>query len=158
MDSFPQQFRRMRHARGLSQQDVADLFGISQVAVCFWEQGRARPPRPKEVLARLRAIPSARVEDSDIVADARRSQLRELMRLLHASDIVNDAAGACAAVDESTFPGYGVGIKATTSKLSRIGNHLLERSRRIIRELEERGACLPIVRGTPRKGRKPRGR
>lgn len=45
--------RELREKSGLTQQDVANLLGISRVSVSGWEVGRHKPNLEPEVMAKL---------------------------------------------------------------------------------------------------------
>jgi len=42
-DSWPKKIRRLRKARGLTQQQAADLIGYHWVTISRWENDNARP-------------------------------------------------------------------------------------------------------------------
>ena len=41
--AFGQRLQEARKAKGFSQEDLADLLGVSHVQVAFWEMGRNAP-------------------------------------------------------------------------------------------------------------------
>lgn len=47
---FAERVRSLRNERGLSQQDLADLLGISQSAVGLWEAGMRSAPRGNNLI------------------------------------------------------------------------------------------------------------
>lgn len=42
--TFAAQIKQARHAAGLTQQQAADLLGVSKSTYCNWEAGRNEPP------------------------------------------------------------------------------------------------------------------
>lgn len=50
----PEQLREWRKARGLTQQQIAELVGVSDRAIKYWEQGaRKIPPMLEKLLEAL---------------------------------------------------------------------------------------------------------
>lgn len=47
---MPALARQLRLQVGLSQNDVADIVGVTAAAVSFWESGQRHPRDPKHVL------------------------------------------------------------------------------------------------------------
>lgn len=47
---FAERIKSLRAAKGLSQQDLADLLGVSQSAVGLWEAGMRSAPRGNNLL------------------------------------------------------------------------------------------------------------
>ncbi len=44
MSASPEDVKRWRQALGLSQRGAAELLGVSERTVTYWEQGRQHPP------------------------------------------------------------------------------------------------------------------
>ncbi len=56
-ESMPQRIARLRHARGLSQEQLAEALGVSRQAISKWETGQANPDiRYLAALSRLLGV------------------------------------------------------------------------------------------------------
>jgi len=86
-------FRAEREALGLTQPQVAELFGVSQSAVSLWERGRRKgsPEQQASLVARLRrAVEAAQLEAEP--ADAGRAHESALEPGVTSWTVETDAA------------------------------------------------------------------
>ncbi|MFE7135821.1 helix-turn-helix domain-containing protein [Streptomyces sp. NPDC057638] len=63
----PKERRRLREARGLSQQAVAAAIGVTRATIRAWESGRSSPRGPRRTAyAELLGLPGARSDDAPV--------------------------------------------------------------------------------------------
>jgi transcriptional regulator with XRE-family HTH domain len=74
-EPFPQRLQRLRAAKGMSLDRLANLLGVSKPTVWAWEQGRARPA--PERIGKLAKV--LEVEQSDLVPSLDTPAHRELL-------------------------------------------------------------------------------
>jgi transcriptional regulator with XRE-family HTH domain len=56
METMGQRIKALREARGMSQQEIADVVGVSKSAVSQWELGQSKDIKLRTFLALLEAL------------------------------------------------------------------------------------------------------
>ena len=88
-ETFGEKLSRLRKARCWTQSDLAQQLGVTETAVCYWEQGRSRPKASR--LQSLAALLGAPVAELLGHASPSRANLGEMVARMRAE--IAHAAG-----------------------------------------------------------------
>jgi transcriptional regulator with XRE-family HTH domain len=74
IDVKPDQLRAARHMAGWTQDELADLSGISRITIANLEAGRVRDPKSSTIRLLARALQKAGVEITETGVERRRAR------------------------------------------------------------------------------------